>query len=110
MKAKDIRALEKVLHAELVDLLDIIFAIADETYDTAELAERSSLCAATIDRLRDGNFIWPRAQTLQKLAYACDLHLAFTPEGATLSLAQSKPKRQAKRTSSRRTKRESVPA
>ena len=106
MKAKEIKALEKVLHAELLDVLEILFAIADEEMDTAELAERSSLCGATIDRLKRGEFVWPRAQTIQKLAYAVGLHVAITPEGATLALATSK--KQKRRTSKRRSKKREV--
>lgn len=78
--------LEKVLRAELFDVLDVIFNLAEEM-TFAELAEASGLCDQTVRRLWDGDWVYPRFLTVQKLGYAVGLHIVATKEGMKLSVS-----------------------
>ena len=63
--------LEKQLRENTVALFNIIFTIIESDGETFEdFAKRAGLSSATVYRMWGGTWVYPRHQTVQKMAYA----------------------------------------
>ncbi len=82
-------ATPKQRRAELIALLNVLFTLYEEDgYTIAGIAEQADLSKQTIYRLWGCTFVWPRFETIQKLAAPLNISLTLTREGVKVNLGQ----------------------
>lgn len=82
----DIR--KELLREELWEALEIIFACYGDDFSFKEIAKLSELSVPTVRRLWGGSWLYPRFQTIQKLAFGTGLSVGIARGGVTLSLSE----------------------
>lgn len=76
------------LREELWEALEIIFTCYGDDLSFKEIAKLSGLSVPTVRRLWGGSWLYPRFQTIQKLASGIGLSVGITRGGVTLSLSE----------------------